>query len=385
MKKNIETEISRIMAADVDLKVAYQLPPDAEIQFAGAPILALNPATNNLTVPSRFLRHPLVQDRYFCTLPQDFWRPVYDGVGQNRFDPELVELETTLSGMCGDHSRYAGFKNGRAFSFPLRQRPMQLSSEAAQAAAIDRNQAQLDHIARTAEERSAAVTKTTRAYTGWLLTNPQFLGELDELLKTWAVMVRRWGFDRLGIVLPKSGLIPGDDPTADERWAGYSFAFEQFFARWRLRGMAAPYLPVPLEPLMAGRFPVSVLHQIMNSGGAFVLPDIYPIPSRDQLRALLEDALHRSTAPDHLDEWRKLIASDNTAKKPFVRYARLFEVQHYYRNLQQRHARALGGELASVKAALASFLGAAARTINDDLKFLNRRLGRDWVERGRDF
>ena len=66
MKKNIETEISRIMAADVDLKVAYQLPPDAEIQFAGAPILALNPATNNLTVPSRFLPRltPPMPDEY---------------------------------------------------------------------------------------------------------------------------------------------------------------------------------------------------------------------------------------------------------------------------------------------------------------------------------
>ena len=38
----------------------------------------------------------------------------------------------------------------------------------------------------------------------------------------------------------------------------------------------------------------SVVQQAMNSGGAFVLPAIYPVPSRDQLRGMLDDALRRS-------------------------------------------------------------------------------------------
>lgn len=384
MNKDIEAEIARIIASDVDTKVEFNLPPNAEIHFYGKPILAFNPATNNMTVPSRFLGHPLVEDRYFCTLPEAFWNDVVERVGSDRFDPALVELETHLSAMCGDHSQTAGFRHGRPFIFCLRRKAMTLSAEEAQAAGLDRNQAQLDHVARIAEERLGGMYKTTRAYTGWLMSNLQFLGELDELMQTWEAMVLRWGFDRLGKILPTGMFLPGDDPTADERWAGYSAAFEQFFARWRLRGMAAPYLPIPLEPLMSGQFPVSVLPQVMNSGGAFVLPDIYPVPSREQLRGMLDDSLHGIPSGDHLDEWMKLIAADNASKKSFAMFARLFEVQHYYRLLHHRHEAALRRKLGPVKDALAAYLEVDRRTINDDLTFLNQQLGPEWIERGRD-
>lgn len=384
MKKEIAAEIARIIAADADPKIEFNLPPNAEVHFVGRPILALDPKLNNMTVPTRFLRHPLVQDRYFCTLPASFLNDVVERVGRECFDSAQVELETHLSTMCGDHSLNAGFRSGRPFAFCLRRQPVVLPEEQSQSAGLDRNQAALDHAARIAEERIAGMFRTTRAYAGWLMTNPQFLGELGELLRTWDAMVRRWGFDRLGIVLPSGMFHPSDDPMADERWAGYSAAFESFFARWRLRGMAAPYLPLPLEPLMSGRFPVTVLQQLMNSGGVFVLPDIYPVPSRDQLRGLLEDALHTGNAADHLADWMALVAGENAVKTPFIKFARLFEVQHYYRLLHHRHASALHRKLAAVKEALAAFLGVERRTINEDLAFIKERLGPAWVERGRD-
>lgn len=384
MNNEIEAAITRAVAADTNIRVEFNRPPIAEVRFIGRPPLALDPATNNMTVPSRFLHHPLVEDRYFCTLPGDFLDDVVNRVGTERFDPELVALETHLSSMCGDHSQNAGFRHALPLTYCLRRRPLAVRSEDARSRGLVQNQAALDNIARITEERVAGMVRTTRAYAGWLMTNPQFLGELDALLRTWDQMVKRWGFDRLGIVLPTGMFFVGDDPTADERWAGYSAAFEQFFGRWRLRGMAAPYLPVPLEPLMSGQFPISVLQQVMNSGGAFVLPDIYPVPSRDQLRGMLDDALHRSAGRDHLEEWMGLIAKDNAAKKPLLKFGRLFEVQHYYRLLHQRHASALQRKLQYVKEALARFLGATRRTIDEDLTFLNERLGPAWIERGCD-
>lgn len=384
MNQNIEDEIARIIAADSDFRVEFNLPPDAAVQFRGRPILALDPNLNNLTVPARFLRHQLVHERYFCTLPADFWNDVVNRVGRDRFNAELVELESHLSSMCGDHSQHAGFRSGRPITYCLHRQPVVLPVEQTQAAGMSYNQAQLDNMARIAEERFAAMARPARAYTGWLMTNPQFLGELDGLLETWGEMVRCWGFERLGILLPSGMFLPGDDPTSDERWADYSRAFGEFFARWRLRGMAAPYLPVPLEPLMSGRFPITILPQLMNSCGVFMLPDIYPIPSRDQLRGMLEDALHGSMEADHLDEWKKLIAGDNAAKKPFIRFARLFEVQHYYRLLHQRHLQALKRKVGPIKDALATFLDVERRTINDDLAFIKSRLGPDWIQCGRD-
>jgi hypothetical protein len=385
MNEKIKAAITRVVAADTNIRVEFNRPPNAEIQFIGRPPLQLNPATNNMTVPARFLHHPLVEDRYFCTLPGDFLDDVVSRVGTERFDPELVALETHLSTMCGDHSQNAGFQHARPFSYVLRRRPLAIRSKDARSRGLDRNQAALDNIVRIYEERVAGMVRTTRAYSGWLMTNPQFLGELDELLATWSPMVRRWGFDRLGIVLPTGGMfLPGDDPTADVSWGGYSGAFEQFFGRWRLRGMGAPYLPVPLEPLMSGRFPLSVLQQVMNSGGAFVLPDIYPVPSRDQLRGMLDDALHRSDGRDHLTEWMGLIAKDKAVKTPLIKFGRLFEVQHYCRLLHQRHAAALKRKMQHVNAALARFLRTTSSTIKQDLAYLKARLGPAWLERGRD-
>src|SRR5690242_10681103 len=95
MSEEIRAQIARFMAEENgDPNVRVELPPNAEIHFVGNPILALDPRLNNTSVPARFRNHRLVEDRYFCTLPCDFWDLVYNGVGPECFDPELVELET---------------------------------------------------------------------------------------------------------------------------------------------------------------------------------------------------------------------------------------------------------------------------------------------------
>ena len=195
-------------------------------------------------------------------------------------------------------------------------------------------------------------------------------------------MVLRRGLDRLGILLPKGMFLPGDDPTADPRWPEYKSAFEEFFIRWRLAAPAAPYLPIPLQPLMGGQFPVTILPQVMRAGGVFVLPDTFPIPSRDSLRGMLEDSLHGTKAPDHLADWMAIIASDNTAKKSLLKFARLLEVQHYYRILHHRHASVLQRQMTILKEILAAFLGTKQRTIHEDLLLIRNRLGGNWLERG---
>jgi hypothetical protein len=97
---------------------------------------------------------------------------------------------------------------------------------------------------------------------------------------------------------------------------------------------------------------------------------------------MLEDSLHGGPSAEHLAEWMDLIAAGNASKKSFTKFARLFEVQHYYRLLHHRHEAALRRKLGPVKEALASFLETEKRTIDEDLKFLNQRLGTEWIQRG---
>jgi hypothetical protein len=372
------------VASEEDLRILFNVPPDAEIRFIGPPPLCLNPALNNLTAPSRFLHHPLVENCYFFTLPRPLWDDVFGRLGEERFGSDTVEMEWTLSGIVGDHSTRAGFWKGRAFSYDLLQpkpkwRP---SAEGARSVRWEVNQATLDEGMRHLEERSERFVKVTRAYAGWLLTNRQFLDEHDALFTEWSEVVQRWGLDRLGILLPREGFLPGDDPTADPRWPDYSAAFDEFFTRWRLQKLAAPYLPVPLQPLMAGCFPTTVVQQVNRAGGAYCLPDTFPVPSRDDLRNMLEDSLHGSSTPDHLKEWMAHIARDNAARRPLIRFARLFELQHYWRIIRRRHARAIRGQVGVLKEVLGGFLGVSKDTVHRDLLFITKRLRKGWAERG---
>lgn len=390
-KKAVDDEQLRqlveTITSESDLEVEYDLPNDATIELHGKPILALNPATNNLTVPSTFLHHPQIKARYFFTLPNALWDVVISLLGEDRFDADALELERQLSRICGDHSSVAGFWQGRAFVYNLlRPIPGRMpSAEDAAWSGRDVNKAKFDNTMRLYEERSKGFARVTQAYAGWLLTNRTFVDEHNALFVEWSDMVQRWGLNRLGILLPTKGLLRGDDPTADPRWTDYSVAFEEFFSRWRLLGLAAPYLPIPIQPLMGGAMPMSVLTQLNRARGAFCLPDTFPVSSRDDLRNILEDALRGSEGPDHLKDWQALIARDNSAKKPLGKFARLFEVQHYWRILRRRHPRAIHRKLGLLKVALSEFLKMSTDSIHRDLLFIGQRLGKDWFDRGGSF
>ena len=245
-----------------------------------------------------------------------------------------------------------------------------------------KNQATVDRAMKLADERLAPIRRIARGYAGWLLTNRQFLDEHDAIVERWKEMARRWGFYRLGIQPIEQQFSPGDDSMIDPQWPDYSREFEEFFIRWRLLGLKAPYLPVPLQPLMAGQFPVSVLPQLTRAGGVFCLPDTYPIPSRDELRNLLEGAIHGSPSPAHLITWSRIIASKNTSKTPIAKFGRIFVLQHYYRILHCRHSNALRRRIKDLIGVLAKFFSTTERTIVGDLRTIRKSLGAKWLDRG---
>lgn len=379
--------VARTLSADLDLKIEFSMREDAKIRFLGQPILALNPATNNATFPAKFLNHPLVCGRYFFSVPQDVWKWVYGRFGKKAFASELVELELAAIRICKDCSWNVGLRSGSAFTYPLlrsvpRRAKAALSAEGPLVADAEREKHRL--LEEQIEKRLKPLRAVARGYSGWLATNRQFLDEHDALFSRWSDMVLHWGLANLGILLPTQGMfLPGNDPTVDPRWPDYSKAFEEFFIRWRLQGMAAPYLPIPLQPLLAGTLPISMLPQLRRAGGVICIPDTFPIPSRDELRNQLEPMLHGVQKPDHLTEWMDFIAKDNVAKRPILRFGRLLEFQHYYRTLDHRHRNALRGKSKVLKQLLAGVLETSEKTIVGDLGFIRQRLGKDWLDRGR--
>jgi hypothetical protein len=182
---------------------------------------------------------------------------------------------------------------------------------------------------------------------------------------------------RNGAVVRDAQAIPGSELARAEE-EQFVRAFEDFFIRWRLDSMPTPFTPVP----MSVHLPISdlrtVLGHMRDGGSSFYFPDVLPIPSREMLRDMIEQALRDSSAPEHLSEWFKIVRSENLSKNQIAKYGRLFEVQHYMRAIYSRHKSALKQKKSSLRIALAEFLGVSEDTIERDFKYITNKLGKNW-------
>ena len=168
------------------------------------------------------------------------------------------------------------------------------------------------------------------------------------------------------------------NPTAEEGWSEYESTVLEFCIRWRLQGMAGPRIPVPMRPMMSGQFPLSIVEQLMRSGGVFNWPDTFPVYARDELRDMLADALRPSDSTEHLQGWQRIIAPDNKAKNQIQAYERRFRFQHFWRLLRERHPGCFHRRLNRIEEVFAEYLGESLDTVHKDRMMLNRNLGNDW-------
>lgn len=347
--------------------------------FKGERPLALNPVTNNLTAPAQLLRHQLVGERYFFALPSRLWEELCRRFGHQTFHPETAELEVELEAVCSNLATGCGLWRGRVFPYSHLRRA-QVPNVSTADLGLKIHQGLLDLRCRTAEHRLAGLAQTARGYLGWLLLNPLFLDEHDELVSSCEHVIVRHGVAEFGLPTPPPGF--EDLPTAAQaEFRAADERFGEFFCRWRLQGLAAPYLPIPLQPLFASRLPAVALHRHLQTGGLFVVPDTFPVPSRGEFREMLDDTLHGSP-PAHLADWMKTIAAGNTGKQTIARYGRLFEFQHYWRVLHHRHRKTFRRRGAVLKDALAAFMQVQVKTIDRDLHEIRKCLGKSWIERG---
>jgi hypothetical protein len=222
-----------------------------------------------------------------------------------------------------------------------------------------------------ADKRLDAVAAVARGYCGWLLTNRAFLGEQAKLLGRHLTLLGRYRLSKLAV----AGVNSAAPAVRAAPRAAHKFgqALIAFCTRWQLADLIAPGLPVPLQPQVPLTSP-ALATQRMRSGGVMVyLPHIFPVPSRDELREILGDALHARRSSPHLGEWMDIIASGNATKTTQIaRFARLFELQHYLRILQDRHGDALHRKLTQLRGVFANFFHVGDETIDADLKLIRR-------------
>lgn len=339
-----------------------------------------------LEVPEEYRNHPLLHAGPFFTLPRQLMEEVDLAIGPACLDPNLHRMELALSQQCGDHTARIGLWGGTYIRFDLLRSlalafPEELIREYVDAGGATREQ--LDAVLAIGDQRLQWASRIRRGYCGWLMTNRQFLNEHQRLFEDWTTEVAVHGIPVMGSVVNsgKARAIEGIsvidvEPAGD--LIAFVRAFENFFIRWRLDGMPAPFAPVPLSL----HFPVCDLRPMvghMRRGGTtFYLPDIFPVPSRDELRRMLEESLRAETLTDHLATWTEIVQSDNAARNQIGRYARIFEIQHYLRALYIRHRNSLQKKKTALKQALAAFLSVSVDAVEADLQLIAHSLGPKW-------
>jgi hypothetical protein len=320
----------------------------------------------------------------FCTLPAGFLNSLQRFLGKDAFVPAGLLQEYEWSQWSGDHTQSVGFwgKNQIIFNHLRRKR---VAGQIDQATLNRLNWpfklAEVERMLDVGNSRLERIWKISRGYIGWLMTTRQFLEEHDKLIEKHSAEIEQWGFPSLS--RPIVGQVPEGLllPKPEARLQEFFQSFDDFYVRWRLVKLAAPNLPVPLQSQTPVAAPILALGPQNQGGSLFFLPDTFPIPSRDELRVILEESLRNSASPAHLAEWHKLVSGKNPAKNKIARFGKIFEIQHYYRILHQRHHDALAGRLGKLELALAEFLKVEESTVHADMVHLRKRLGANWMSR----
>jgi hypothetical protein len=115
----------------------------------------------------------------------------------------------------------------------------------------------------------------------------------------------------------------------------------------------------------------------MPQGWREVVEDTAPVPSRDELRYLLEQMRTREVR-DHMKEWSGMASGKVQGTLSIGRFARIFKLQHYFRAFHLRHAESRNRRMDEIQDAFASYFKVSKRTVRDDMTEIAARIGENW-------
>ncbi|HEV8068973.1 MAG TPA: hypothetical protein VGP76_14650 [Planctomycetaceae bacterium] len=328
-------------------------------------------------IPQAWEQHPLVANQWFYTIPERLLTLILREVGDDRFDPQLVQMETELSRLVGDHAVYVGLRRGALIAYELLESPgpLKIRYEDVKDLGWGQSEARIRQFAQIETEQLPALGDPIRGYCGWLMTNPAFVAEHDQLLERYQNQLRQHDFP-MPILMSTGQPLP--QCPSNEVWVD---AFRRFASRWRLQSLVGPGLPRPL-PVGLPLMPAVVRNLAAAEGGATIfLTDVNPVPPRSILAEVVEGGASRREESAHLAEWYRIVGQHNPAKNAISHYARLLGVQHYWRIIHARHPAAVKRRAGRLRSAFADYYKVGTDTIRGDLKLITERLGRGWEKR----
>ena len=181
-----------------------------------------------------------------------------------------------------------------------------------------------------------------RGYAGWLVLDPEFRQQRDELAAGWADFAQREHLPlRASVAVPSASPARIAQPAVSE----FQAKLDKFLLHWGLAGMATWDLPEPQGPLIPALMkPDSPA--MPHHGLHIVLPTHYPLTSNDLLLAEIRRQQQQIAAGRSLDAGVPGLAH-------FDAYGRLFEVYHLETIIRTRYGKRGGGFMGQMENALA--------------------------------
>jgi hypothetical protein len=317
---------------------------------------------------------------YYYGIPNALWDALArEFVEFGRGSP-VLPAERGMAKACGDFSRQVGSLIQQAVkydllvpkpAFPPLIMPEGLRGTPGWEAMTDQR---LEMILQTGDKRIEWINRGRRGYCGWLLTNKDFLSEHDHLFRTHAAVILRHGTS-IGSLPSAAATEPttvlADVQDADESQVAFAKAMKAFCGRWLLSEMAGPYLPSPFGAFAPVASTKQLSSTMLGSGILIYLPYTYAIPTEDELRSLVADALNANATHPHVADWFGVISSGAQNKGiQMQRYGRIFELQHYRRLLQERYPQVMHRSKQKLIQAFAHHFGQSDDTIKNDLRLI---------------
>lgn len=273
---------------------------------------------------------------------------------------EEFVLEEELAEFCQRHD-CIGVETGRLLSWGWLTNPSRGRNESAGIGVTqadmkllgwdrDWTLQQANHLLNVGGERTDAIRQPLQAFLGWLVTNPEFVAEVEDLKQKEQMHIAQ-------------GEAP-DDALLCEYLA--------FCRAWHLDGMATWNLPIPQEVNLTGEV---IRSQLSEEAIHLTLPPTLKLPARFPLSQIMQE-LRNQILPDRLAEWRDVMNQTAVSKSGMLSYRQML-LLHFYRNIAftSRYGDRVAGNLHRLDIAFGRFLGVRDESVKRLRLKIKQRLG----------
>jgi hypothetical protein len=225
------------------------------------------------------------------------------------------------------------------------------------------NPTQIDAVFKRAKKRSDFQNRRSNAYTAWLVMNPMFRSERDDLFRNLPPAIR----NARRLPAHEISLIPKADRK--KRVPTDLLRLHVFYNRWGLRTFLTPDLPVPM-PLQEFDLVVGDVSSLASAGLVLFVPWHLIRDGGVRLQDVSAE-LRRRTQPRHLEGW----LGRGGGRLGYTKLDRIFVLYRFlHLALRQRYPNQLQSRMNTLDEIFGNYLHAGADSVKKVRLILERNM-----------